>query len=349
MSVADPLIPLAAATNQPSSEPSRRPLGKRVMHWVRRAHLYFGLFLFPWAVLYGVTAFLFNHPTVFSDQPTVAFGKDALVGTPMESLPPPTELAALVVDALNAKQRPSTAYQLVQPERAGYAREFAFATVNADGRQISVLVDVVNGGGTIRSQPRPPIQESEKAPFAVGAPSSRSRGVGPPVGGLGRPGGMVGRSEDAIRVEGPLHERVKAAVPVVLERNGFPQGEVTVTSVPELTFFIEADGKVWKANYNAMSGSVSGKSADAPAEEISVRRFLTRLHLAHGYPSSVGARWFWAVIVDAMAFVMLFWGISGLFMWWQIKATRKLGFVILLLSAATATVLGIGMLMVMIG
>jgi hypothetical protein len=318
------------------------------MHWVRRTHLYFGLFLCPWAVLYGVTAFLFNHPTVFSDQPTVSFSKDVLADTPMETLPPPAELAALVVKELNAKQQPSQAYQLVQPERAGYTREFAFATVNTDGRQISILVNVVNGGGTIRSQPRQPVNEAEKAPFAVGA--AGGRGLRPPVGGLPRTGGTADkRSEDAIQVDLPLHERVKATVPIILERGGFPQGEVTVTSVPELTFFIEADGKVWNANYNAMTGSISGKSADAPEDDISVRRFLTRLHLAHGYPSSVGARWFWAVIVDAMAFVMLFWGISGLFMWWQIKATRKLGFAILLLSAAVAAALGIGMHAVMTG
>ena len=30
------------------------PRRKRALHWIRRGHLYFGLFLFPWALLYGV-------------------------------------------------------------------------------------------------------------------------------------------------------------------------------------------------------------------------------------------------------------------------------------------------------
>jgi hypothetical protein len=76
---------------------------------------------------------------------------------------------------------------------------------------------------------------------------------------------------------------------------------------------------------------------------MSTRRFLTRLHLAHGYPGEQNARWFWAVVVDAMAFVMVFWGVSGIFMWWQIKATRKFGFLVLVLSVAAATALGLGM------
>jgi hypothetical protein len=81
---------------------------------------------------------------------------------------------------------------------------------------------------------------------------------------------------------------------------------------------------------------------------MSVRRFLTRLHLAHGFPGAVNWRWVWALVVDAMAFVMIFWGVSGLLMWWQIKATRRIGFVLILFSAVTATALGFGMHAMMI-
>ena len=44
-----------------------------------------------------------------------------------------------------------------------------------------------------------------------------------------------------------------------------------------------------------------------------------------------------------MALVMVFWGASGLFMWWQVKATRRWGFVVLLVSAVAAAALGFGM------
>jgi hypothetical protein len=38
------------------------------------------------------------------------------------------------------------------------------------------------------------------------------------------------------------------------------------------------------------------------------------------------------VIVDVMAFVMVFWGVSGIVMWWQIKSTRRFGSAAMLVS-----------------
>jgi hypothetical protein len=316
------------------------------MHWVRRAHLYLGLFLFPWAVLYGVTAFLFNHPAAFSDQAMAGFGADELRGTPMESPPTPAEVAGQVVASLNDRAG-AARYELVRPEAARYTRDFAFATVKADdGEQVSLLFDVVGNGGTVRAQARPPQEKPPgPAPFAVGGrgePRGKGKSRGAPTRERPADGGL--------RLTEPLHERVKAAVPAVLERTGFATGEVTVTSVPDLSFRM-ADGEAeWVVTYNAMTGTVAGQRAEtAPRETLSVRRFLLRLHLAHGYPSAVGARWFWAVVVDAMAFVMVFWGVSGLLMWWQIKATRRPGALTLGVSAAVATALTAAMYQVMTG
>lgn len=328
MSVAEPQ-PDAPASAAPA--PYRRPFRKRAMHVVRRAHLYFGLFLFPWAVLYGVTAFLFNHPTAFSDAPTASFGTAALKGTPLEALPSPTEQAERVVAKLNELQKPATPYKLAG--EAKYAREFAFATVKAEGQTVNVLFDVKNGGGTVRANPVREKAEPERAPFATGPALEAKRDQKAP-----RP------VRDGIRLADPLHERVKAAVPAVLAHTGFPAGEVTVTSVPDITFPVEADGRVWTANYNALTGTVTGAPADAkPESEPSTRRFLTRLHLAHGYPGEANGKWFWALVVDAMALAMCFWGLSGLVMWWQIKAARWPGLLILLASAACATALAVSM------
>ena len=81
--------------------PKGRPLSRRVMHLVRRTHLYVGLFLFPWAILYGLTGFLFNHPTVLADAPTTHFNRDDVAGTPLESAPTPREQATAVLANLN--------------------------------------------------------------------------------------------------------------------------------------------------------------------------------------------------------------------------------------------------------
>ncbi|VTT99736.1 Uncharacterized protein OS=Singulisphaera acidiphila (strain ATCC BAA-1392 / DSM 18658 / VKM B-2454 / MOB10) GN=Sinac_6475 PE=4 SV=1: PepSY_TM_1 [Gemmataceae bacterium] len=349
--------PFAAA----GAIPSRRPLRRRVMHVVRRGHLYFGLFLLPWVILYGVTGFLFNHPTAFADAPTAAFDRSTLIGTPMESVPSPAEVAQQVVTAVRSRSNPPAAYELVQPERAKYNREAAFATVKADGRELNVLVEVSGNGGTVRSRPAPQAAAPapvEKAPFAIGNGGQKGAFPGGPKGG-GRPGGgekggRPGMGEkgprptapaDALPLESPLHDRVKAAVPTVLERTGFPGGEVTVTSVPDLTFLMTDGTKTWLVTYNAQAGTVSGRPADdaPPADELSTRRFLTRMHTAHGYPGEQNAKWYWAVVVDAMAFVMVFWGVSGIFMWWQIKATRLVGFLVLVVSVGAAVWLGSGM------
>ena len=49
--------------------------------------------------------------------------------------------------------------------------------------------------------------------------------------GAGRAGGgpRPAPSVEPSLVEAPLHDRVKAAVPTILERTGFPGGEVTVS------------------------------------------------------------------------------------------------------------------------
>lgn len=352
MSVAEPTAP-GVAEGEPAPQPfaARRPLRKRVMHAVRRAHLYFGLFLLPWAVLYGATGFLFNHPTAFSDAPTTSFGAGELADTPMESPPAPAEVAGQVVAALNARAKDGASYSLVEPETAKWTRDFAFATVKADGQEVSVLFDVTKPGGTVRSkQAAPPAKAEEPAPFAItGAKGGSPKGGG--KGGRGEKGGGKGEATThahapgALQLDSPLHERVKAAAPVVLERTGFPAGEVTVSSVPDLSFQMSDGAKVWRVTYNALAGTVGGSPADAtpPPDELSTRRFLTRLHMAHGFPGSTNAKWFWAVVVDAMAFVMVFWGVSGIFMWWQLKATRKLGLLILVCSVGAATALGFGM------
>jgi hypothetical protein len=319
---------LAAAVAPPP--PARRPWSRVALHYLRRGHLYCGLLLLPWALLYGVTAFLFNHPTVFSDRPTASFGREELAGTPMDAPPPPDQVAAQVVAALRERTG-STSYALVQPAQARYADGFAFARVRADGADVSVLMRVDGSGGRVRSR-LPPAGSGEPAPFAVAGRNED----GPPGEPEDRP-----RAGGGLSIEQPLHQRIEAAVPAVLARVGFPSGEVTVTSVPDLVFLLSDGQRIWQVKYNALAGSVAGETDVQP--EMSARQFLTRLHLAHGYPGQLGVPWLWAVVVDAMACVLLFWGVSGLCMWWQIKATRWPGLAVLVTSAVAATWIGVEM------
>ncbi len=341
-----------ADSSDAAPAPRRRPFHRRVVQLLRRLHMYAGLLMVPWVVLYGITGFLFNHPNAFSDQPAASFGPAALAGSPMASPPSPAEVAARVVGALQKRAKDGATYTLVGPEKARYTREFAFATVTADGQEVSLLFDATGAGGTVRSKPaaKAPKPAEERAPFAVGrgaaggsAGAKGPRGPGGPAGGRMTDHGAHG--DDALKLDAPLHERVAAAAPGVLAATGFPTGEVKVTSVPDLQFRMTDGTREWVVTYNAQAGSVAGKPADAEpvGDGLSARRFLTRLHLAHGYPGEVNAKFAWAVAVDAMAFIMVFWGASGLLMWWQIKATRWTGMAVLVLSAAAAAWVGVGM------
>ncbi|HEX3146938.1 MAG TPA: PepSY domain-containing protein [Gemmataceae bacterium] len=309
---------------------------KRFLQLVRRTHLYAGLLMLPWSILYGVTAFLFNHPTVFSDQPYVTFDRAALADTPMATPPAPSELAQQVVEALNSRAKPGSNYALVEPDKARYTRDFAFAVVRRDNQEINVLIDPTGAGGSVRSGEVVPPKVEAPAPFAIGpAPPTGPRANGP----------VRTASLDGLKLESPLHERIKAAVPTILERTGFPTGEAEVTSVPDLAFLMEADGQRWRVTYNAMTGALSGRLAtdEPPSTPSTTRNFLLRLHSAHGYPYEHGSRWIWAGIVDVMAIVLVFWGLSGLVMWWQLRALRRSGSIVLALSTGAAVAIAIGM------
>lgn len=321
----------------------RRSRAGRVLHWLRRGHLYLGLFLFPWAVLYGVTAFLFNHPFVFADRKTDTFGPEILVGTPMSEPPSAHDWAEKVVASLQERAEDGVRYELVSPDRASFNRDNAFATVKRGEGTTNIAIDALGRGGTVRAPSEQPAARPAKAPFAI-APARGGR-----IAGGNRQQNAPAPADNKLALDQPLHERVKSAAPVVLERLGYPSGEITVTSVPDLTFFMTGHEKTWRVTWNAMTGSVAGEIDDGTSPDaLSWRQFLLRLHTTHGYPSSGGARWFWAIIVDTMAFVMVFWGASGLLMWWQIKSPRTPGAVVLTLSTIVAAALGVGMHMAMV-
>jgi len=65
--------------------------------------------------------------------------------------------------------------------------------------------------------------------------------------------------------------------------------------------------------------------------------------VTRGYSSSPSVQWFWALSVDVVSIAMLFWVASGLVMWWQLKAVRRAGVVIVVVSALAAAWLAIGM------
>ncbi len=60
---------------------------------------------------------------------------------------------------------------------------------------------------------------------------------------------------------------------------------------------------------------------------------LERFHRRRGYATGYVLDTAWAVSVDVAIAGMIFWGLSGLWMWWEMKATRALGLTALVCGA----------------
>lgn len=61
-------------------------------------------------------------------------------------------------------------------------------------------------------------------------------------------------------------------------------------------------------------------------QKITAGHLMASLHRG-GFGSEFMANHLWGIFVDALVISMLFWALSGLYMWWELKTTRKLGFV----------------------
>lgn len=53
--------------------------------------------------------------------------------------------------------------------------------------------------------------------------------------------------------------------------------------------------------------------------------FLERMHRRRGYQQPYATDAAWAFSVDTVIFALVFWGASGLWLWWEMKRTRLAG------------------------
>src|SRR5262245_12658697 len=62
--------------------------------------------------------------------------------------------------------------------------------------------------------------------------------------------------------------------------------------------------------------------------------FLERFHRRRGYATGYRLDTIWAVTVDLFIAGMVFWALSGIWMWWEMKVTRKFGLSAMLAGAS---------------
>jgi hypothetical protein len=278
---------------------------------VRRVHLFAGLLMAPWVFLYGVTGFLFNHPEAFPDREVRTAGPAQIRDTALERFATAPEYATRLVETLNSASG-TRDFQLVDGDSPAFSRTL-FVTAIGHGQEHSVRFDPESHETLIRS--------------TLAASKSARSWPGP---------------KRVVLSDSP-HDRLKKGVPELLANLGITVDRVEVRNPPDVVCTIEHKRQRWRVAYNIDTGAVSAKSVDGNGETLSTRRFLTGMHLSFNYPSRFNVRWLWAVAVDLMAAAMIFWGLSGVAMWWQLKKLRGWGAITLAVSALIATMLALGM------
>lgn len=293
------------APRQKKFSRTRRRRYNASMKVVRRIHMYFGLVLTPFVLLYGITAFLFNHPSILSPRTTDRL--DPSVFASIE-IPQPDALADAIVTELAASTDLGIAR--VESRPASLKGDLLIDTTSEDSRT-RYRLNPSTLSGTVQTTPITPPAET---PFP--------RSVTP-----------------------PLREAFDAFAEIAKQPEGVESARVRVA--PDVEFRVVVDGEQWMLSCDGQTGNITAWRADEPRRPIDWRSFLLRLHVSHGYPNDMTARWIWAIIVDVMAGLMVFWALSGVIMWWQLKPTRTIGVVTFVGGLAVAAGLGYAMLRLM--
>lgn len=304
-----------AAAKGPSREPGP-PRGRRArprygaaMKIVRRVHMYLGLLLFPWILVFGISGVLFNHPHIGRD-----IDRRHLTGEQMSALTEfrpwdADDLARQVVEKLNAAS-PSR-YELDADAGGSFSGWPLLAAPSGDGGRHVLIVSLDDGSATLSTHPPEP--EAPAPPFAgvaIDLPERRMATVQEQVKDL--------LPRMSIGAAGPLRAHPEAG--------------------PELRFRMrDADGRSWNVTYHLTTGRLDGRLADASGG-IRFVELLERLHTTHHFPVHGGMTWLWALFADLTGITLVLWALTGLVMWWQMKPSRVLGALAVAAALACAAV-----------
>ena len=280
------------------------------MKIMRRTHLYAGLFLAPWVAMYGLSGLIFNHGNWFAPggcDPAPKPVEWTVDVTALPQWPEPSVLAHKVVAALNAAAK----------DKVG-AAEYR---LSAEG------LPKLQGGLSLQGQ--------DEAGGSVSLSFDRQERKGTTLHS------PPGPPEEQVKLETNDAELLNATKDAMLAAAGKADQKLSATKwtgdgdFPRLSFPVERGKERRVATYDLRSGVVS---LSPEPRSMRVPDFLTSLHTSHGYPSekkSEMMRTVRAVFVDAMAFLMCFWALSGIIMWLQLKQLRRQGLMVAIASLLT--------------
>jgi hypothetical protein len=285
------------------------------MKLVRRMHLYAGLFLAPWVAMYGFSGLIFNHGKWFAPAGGDAASKPiewTVDATALPQWPEPDALARKVIEALNAagKEKAGAAEYRLSAEGAPPKLQGGVSLQGKDeaGGSVSLSFDRQERNGTTSHSPPGPREEQVKLDTNDAQ--------------------LLNATKDAMLAAADKADQ-KLSTTKWTDDGEFPR----------LSFSVEHGKERRVATYDLRSGVVSLSPVPEP-RSMRVPDFLTSLHMSAGYPAdkkSEKMRTVRAVFVDAMAFMMCFWALSGIAMWLQLKQLWRSGLMVAI-AALFATV-----------
>lgn len=293
--------PIRELSPRPVKRKQKKRLGPQVQKWIRRTHMYSGIALFPWVVMYGLTAMLFNHSSWMSTTVVQPVGAADMSNAGLGDLPPAEEYARAAIAQLVEREGDEGPRIALVPGSAQFLGSLSYSASNQD-HSLRLTVHPEGKGGRIRATER---SSEDSATLPGDLDDSRLEFLAPD----GAP------SKDELEAAGG---RLAAGLGWELEKQ-------PSLRTPAVRFRMAVDNEIVHGEAN-----LDGRfAAQRESFTRTLRSRLLRLHLMHIDPGYSGIRQLWALLVDLMGIAMIFWGLSGLIMWWAIKKTRPAGTVAL--------------------
>lgn len=276
-------------------------------------HLYAGLVLLPWILFFGASGVLFNHPNLGEQVSAFRVGPERIREVTGLTGWKPDALAAEVVRALNVRAG-KPAYSL-DPELPSRLNGMLVLKANAaEGKHI-VLYEPERSFAIVATRFGRP--QGDDAPFAtddLALPEYTLPALEGKLQGL--------LAAQGLTAQGPLH------------------GDPRMAPTLELRLKDES-GQRWNVSYSVGKGALTARRSEQ-WPNIGLSQLFTTLHTTHHFPIGLKARWFWALFQDLLGIAMVFWGLSGMVMWWQLKVTRIAGLASLLAALGIAGAVAFG-------
>lgn len=293
---------------------------RSIVMWMRRVHLYSGLFMFPWVLMYAVSGWFFNHPRILTGDQVTTFSSTEIESVGIDQFPSANEAARSAVESINArlKEQDNPEVVLSSHTTPGYRDHLTF-TVDGEKASHFVTINPSSGNGHVRTT------YSKEPPKPSLIPN--------PIAGVNN-----------VQLEHNPFSQLRSRLPDLLGQMELDAGDrIQLRGQSRVVFAVESvDHAPVIVTYNYMNGNIRS-IVDQDRRTLSKKSLLEKLHLSKGYRPEFGTRVGWAILVDLMVVSMMFWGVSGLFMWWQVKRTRNWGIATLAVSVVLASTMVVKM------